>query len=53
MKKSRKKMLLSSIAMLLVALVALGSATFAWYITNATVTAEKTQFKRCFMLTVL
>lgn len=44
MKKSRKKMLLSSIAMLLVALVALGSATFAWYITNATVTAEKTQF---------
>ena len=30
--------------MLLVALVALGSATFAWYITNATVTAEKTQF---------
>lgn len=44
MKKSRKKMLLSSIAMLLVALVALGSATFAWYITNATVTAEKNQF---------
>lgn len=44
MTKSRKKMLLSSIAMLLVALVALGSATFAWYITNATVTAEKTQF---------
>lgn len=44
MTKSRKKMLLSSIAMLLVALVALGSATYAWYITNATVTAEKTQF---------
>lgn len=44
MLKSRKKILLSSIAMLLVALVALGSATFAWYITNATVTAEKTQF---------
>lgn len=44
MTKTRKKMLLSSIAMLLVALVALGSATFAWYITNATVTAEKTQF---------
>lgn len=44
MKKSRKKMLLSSIAMLLVALVALGSATFAWYITNATVTAEQSQF---------
>lgn len=42
MKTSRKKMLLSSIAMLLVALVALGSATYAWYITNATVTAETT-----------
>lgn len=44
MKKSRKKMLLSSIAMLLVALVALGSATFAWYITNATVTASTSQW---------
>ena len=44
MLKSRKKLLLSSIAMLLVALVALGSATFAWYITNATVTAKTTQF---------
>lgn len=44
MLKSRKKMLLSSIAMLLVALVALGSATFAWYFTNNTVTAETTQF---------
>lgn len=40
MKNTRKKMLLSSIAMLLVALIALGSATFAWYITNATVTAS-------------
>lgn len=40
MKNTRKKMLLSSIAMLLVALIALGSATFAWYITNATVTAK-------------
>ena len=44
MKKSRKKMLLSSIAMLLVALVALGSATFAWYITNATVTAKTSEW---------
>ena len=35
----RSKMLLSSIAMLLVALVALGSATFAWYSINKTVTA--------------
>ena len=45
MKKSRKKMLLSSIAMLLVALVALGSATFAWYVSNATVTASSTSAK--------
>lgn len=44
MKNTRKKMLLSSIAMLLVALIALGSATFAWYITNATVTAKTSQF---------
>lgn len=34
MKNTRKKMLLSSIAMLLVALVALGSATYAWFTTN-------------------
>lgn len=44
MKNTRKKMLLSSIAMLLVALVALGSATFAWYYTNSTVTAETSRF---------
>lgn len=40
MTKSRKRMLLSSVAMLLVALVALGSATFAWFTTNKTVTAD-------------
>ena len=40
MLKSRKKILLSSIAMLLVALIALGSATFAWYITQTSVTAK-------------
>ena len=34
-------MLLSSIAMLLVALVALGSASFAWYKTQTSVTAEE------------
>lgn len=44
MLKSRKKLLLSSIAMLLVALVALGSATFAWYSVQTTVSAETTQF---------
>ncbi|MBQ8538238.1 MAG: hypothetical protein IJ433_01145 [Ruminococcus sp.] len=36
----RKKALLSSVAMLLVALVALGSATFAWFTQNPTVSAE-------------
>ena len=35
----RKKALLSSVAMLLVALVALGSATFAWFTQNPTVNA--------------
>ena len=40
----RSKMLLSSIAMLLVALVALGSASFAWYYTVQSVSAETTQF---------
>ena len=37
--KFRKKALLSSVAMLLVALVALGSATFAWFANNPTATA--------------
>jgi hypothetical protein len=36
----RKKALLSSVAMLLVALVALGSATFAWFSSNKVVTAD-------------
>jgi hypothetical protein len=40
MKTNRKKMLLSSIAMLLVALVALGSATYAWFTMNKTVSAD-------------
>lgn len=44
MLKSRKKILLSSIAMLLVALVALGSATFAWYVSQSSVTASQTKF---------
>lgn len=41
----RSKMLLSSIAMLLVALVALGSASFAWYYNQTTVTANDAKFK--------
>lgn len=38
--KFRKRALLSSIAMLLVALVALGSATFAWFTQNTAATAD-------------
>ena len=38
--KFRKRALLSSVAMLLVALVALGSATFAWFTENPQVKAE-------------
>ena len=38
--KFRKRALLSSVAMLLVALVALGSATFAWFTSNTTSTAD-------------
>ena len=38
-------MLLSSIAMLLVALVALGSATYAWFTINKTVTADTINVK--------
>lgn len=45
MTKSRKRMLLSSVAMLLVALVALGSATYAWFSVSKTVTAEGMQVK--------
>ena len=42
--KFRKRALLSSVAMLLVALVALGSATFAWYQANMTVTSAGMSF---------
>ena len=41
MKNTRKKMLLSSVAMLLVALVALGSATYAWFSVSKTVKADE------------
>lgn len=37
---TRRKMLISSVAMLLVAMVALGTATFAWFTTNTTATAD-------------
>lgn len=39
-KNFRKRALLSSVAMLLVATVAVGSATFAWFSTNNTATAD-------------
>lgn len=42
---SRKKMLLSSIAMLLVALVALGSATYAWFTANPNAEAHGISMK--------
>lgn len=40
-KSSRKRLLISSIAMLLVAMVALGTATFAWFTSNTSATADK------------
>ena len=38
--KSRKRLLISSVAMLLVAMLALGTATFAWFTQNKKVTAD-------------
>lgn len=38
--KSRKRLLISSVAMLLVAMVALGTATFAWFTSSTTATAS-------------
>lgn len=38
--KSRKRLLISSIAMLLVAMLALGTATFAWFTSSTTATAN-------------
>ena len=43
--KFRKRALLSSVAMLLVALVALGSATFAWFTSSTTATADQLSVK--------
>lgn len=37
---SRKRLLISSVAMLLVAMLALGTATYAWFTSSTTVTAE-------------
>ena len=43
--KFRKRALLSSVAMLLVALVALGSATFAWFTSNPNAYAQGVKMK--------
>lgn len=45
MKKSRKRLLISSVAMLLVAMLALGTATFAWFTTSTTATADQLSVK--------
>lgn len=37
---SRKRLLVSSVAMLLVAMLALGTATYAWFTTDSTTTAQ-------------
>ena len=39
--KSRKRLLISSVAMLLVAMLALGTATFAWFTQDSTVIARE------------
>ena len=39
--KSRKRLLISSVAMLLVAMLALGTATFAWFTQNTSATANE------------
>ena len=41
--KSRRRLLISSVAMLLVAMLALGTATFAWFTTNSSAKADKLQ----------
>ena len=45
MKKSRKRLLISSVAMLLVAMLALGTATFAWFTQNTSATADTVHAK--------
>ena len=42
---SRKRLLISSVAMLLVAMLALGTATFAWFTSSTTATASNINVK--------
>lgn len=43
--KSRRRLLISSVAMLLVAMLALGTATFAWFTTTASIDATNLGFQ--------
>ena len=43
--KSRKRLLISSVAMLLVAMLALGTATFAWFTNDTSATANQLSVK--------
>lgn len=43
--KSRKRLLISSVAMLLVAMLALGTATFAWFTTDTSAQAKELSVK--------
>ena len=43
--KSRRRLLISSVAMLLVAMLALGTATFAWFTTDTSATADGIAFR--------
>lgn len=42
---AKKRMLISSVAMLLVAMIALGTATFAWFTSNTSATADDLSVK--------
>ena len=43
--KTLKKQLMAAIAMVLVAAIALGSSTYAWFVSNNTVTATTTNIR--------
>ncbi len=51
--KSRRRLLLSSVAMLLVAMLALGTATFAWFTTQTSTTASGINVKTSKQSTIM
>ena len=51
--KSRKRLLISSVAMLLVAMLALGTATFAWFTTSTNPYADNFSAKTTKQSTLL